>query len=334
MQIGKFPQELLERLLDKAKIKDPRVLMGPRIGEDAALIDYGDMVLVAKTDPITFASELIGWYAVQVNANDVACAGAIPRWFLATLLVPKGMAEEDAERMFDQILEACDALGVTLVGGHSEATGSVTQPIVVGCMLGEVEKGKLVITGGAREGDRVVLTKGIALEGTALLAREASVVLEKAGVGTDTLSRAKELLFSPGISVVKDALASCTAADITSLHDPTEGGLATALREVAGAAGVGIDIEEDSIPILPECAKICATIGLSPMGLLASGALLITLSPEEVPQLLDALQEDGVSAFEIGRVTAASEGVHLIRAGERVPMPRFDRDELARYLSG
>ena len=334
MQVGKFPPELLERLLDKVKLDDARVLLGPRVGEDAALIDYGETVLVAKTDPITFASELIGWYAVQVNANDVASAGATPRWFLATLLLPKGTAEKDAERVFDQILEACEALGVALVGGHSEVTGTVTQPIIVGCMLGEVPKGKLVTTGGALEGDRVVLTKGIALEGAALLAREATAALEQAGVGAATLSMAKELLFTPGISVVKDALTACAAASITSLHDPTEGGLATALREVAGAAGVGMDIEERSIPILPECSEICTSIGLSPLGLLASGALLITLPPQEMPQLLAALEEDGVPAFEIGIITAAREGVHLIRDGERVPLPKFDRDELARYLSG
>ena len=140
MRAGKFPVHLLKRLLAKVDIGDERVLLGPRIGEDAAVLDFGDRVLVAKSDPVTFASHLIGWYAVQVNANDVACAGAVPRWFLATLLVPEHTSEAEAESIFDQVLEGCTSLGVSLVGGHSEVTAGITRPIVVGCMLGEAEK--------------------------------------------------------------------------------------------------------------------------------------------------------------------------------------------------
>ena len=333
MRIGKFPADLLERLLAKVEIKDDRVLLGPKIGEDAALLDYGDRVLVAKTDPITFATNLIGWYAVQVNANDVACAGATPRWFLATLLIPEGFTEEDAEGIFDQLLEACAGLGVTLVGGHSEVTKGLMQPIVVGCMLGEVGKGKTVHTGGAKDGDSIVVTKGIALEGTSILARDATEALADAGVNGAIISGAKNLLFSPGISVVKDALTACSAVSVNSLHDPTEGGLATGLWEVAKAAGVGLAVEEGSIPVLPECAEICLALGLNPLGLLASGALLITLPPEDVPRLISALEREGIEAYEIGHITGPEEGVHIIRGHELEPLPRFERDELARFLT-
>ena len=332
MKTGKFPADLLERLLAKVEINDPRVLLGPKVGEDAALLDYGDRVLVAKTDPITLANQLVGWYAVQVNANDVACMGATPRWFLATLLVPETFTETDAESIFDQLLEACDSLGVTLVGGHSEVTRGLTQPIMVGCMLGEVEKSNIVHTGGATDGDSIVVTKGIALEGTSLLARDAPERLSKAGVDAETIAKAKELLFSPGISVVKDALTACSPVRVNSLHDPTEGGLATGLWEVARAAGVGLAVEEGSIPILPECAEICRACGLDPLGLLASGALLITLPPEDVPSLLSALEGEGIDAFEIGQITGPEEGVSIIRGHELESLPKFERDELARFL--
>ncbi len=333
MKVGKFPAELLEKLLAKVEIKDDRVLMGPKVGEDAALLDYGDRVLVVKTDPVSFATDLIGWYAVQINANDIACAGATPRWFLATLLIPETLKEEAAESIFDQILEACTSLNVTLIGGHSEVTRGLTQPIVVGCMLGEGEKGKTVLTGGAVPGDSIVVTKGIAIEGTSLLARDAASTLSDAGVDAGTIAKATELLLYPGISVVQDALTACSAIPVHSLHDPTEGGLATGLWEVAKAAGVGLAVEEGSIPVLPECTDICQALDLNPLGLLASGALLITLPPENVPQLFSALDKEDIDAFEIGHVTEPEEGVNIITGHELEPLPQFERDELARFFS-
>ena len=148
LELGKFPPRLLERLLGQIPATDPQVLVGPGIGEDAAVIAWGDRLLVAKSDPITFATDMAGWYAVQVNANDVACTGGIPKWFLATLLVPEGFSEAGAEELFRQILDACAALGISLVGGHSEVTWGIDRPIVLGSMLGEVEAGRLVRTGG------------------------------------------------------------------------------------------------------------------------------------------------------------------------------------------
>jgi hydrogenase maturation factor len=335
MKLGKFPPELLERLLAKIPVGDERVLLGPRIGEDAALLDMGARVLVAKADPVTLATDLIGWYAVHVNANDVACSGATPRWFLATLLVPEGFAEGEAEKVFDQLLEACASLNVTLVGGHSEVTAGLDRPIIAGCMLGEADAGKYVTTGGARPGDSIVVTKGIALEGTAILARDSAKALAEAGVDSRTAERSKALLFSPGISVVRDALIACATVEVHSLHDPTEGGLATGLWEVARAAGVGLAVEEGSIPILPECVEICQALELDPLGLLASGALLITLPPENVPKLVSTLEKEGIDAYEIGHVTDPEEGVHIISASshELVPLPTFERDELARWFA-
>ena len=246
-----------------------------------------------------------------------------PRWFLATLLVPETTTEKDAEGIFDQIQDACALLGATLVGGHSEVTRSVGRPVVVGCMLGEVEKGKLVHTGGAVDGDSIVVTKGIALEGTSLLARDAAETLSDSGVTGETLSRARDLLFTPGISVVKDALVACSAVRVHSLHDPTEGGLATALWEVAHAAGVGLAVEEGSIPVLPECAEVCQALDLSPLGLLASGALLVTLPPEDVPRLVTTLDgggDRGIRDWPGDRARGGRPNYPRPRAGAPAPL--------------
>ena len=334
LRAGKLPLDLLEQLLRKVAIRDPRVVLGPRAGEDAALIDFGDRYLVAKTDPVTFAADLIGWYVVQVNANDLAVTGATPRWLMVSLLLPEGTTTRQVRSIFDQMLEACAALDIALVGGHTEVTYDLPRPIAVGAMLGEVAKEKAVLTSGARSGDAIVLTKGIAIEGTAILAREAGDRLREAGVPRDLVERARDLLFSPGIGVVRDAAIACDAVAVHSMHDPTEGGLATALLEVAKAADVGISVDADIVPVLPECRTFCQALKLEPLGLIASGALLATVDPQDASALIKALGHEGISAYEIGRITPPVEGLKLrTKAGVR-DLPLFARDEVARFLSG
>ena len=333
MQAGKFPPELLARVLGRNEISDPRVLLGPKIGEDATVLDLGDRLLVAASDPVTFAADSIGWYAVQINANDIACTGGTPLWFLATILAPEGFSPEGAEAVFDQMLEACRELEVSLVGGHSEVTPGIDRPIIAGTMLGEAPKGGLVTTGGAQEGDSVVVTKGVAIEGSAVLARERGELLVELGAARETVEAASGFLAAPGISVVKDARTALASAQVHSLHDVTEGGLATGLREVALASGLGVAVEQDSIPLFPECNEICQALELDPLGLLASGALLITLPAGEVPALLGALDSAGIGGYEIGQMVAAEEGTIMIGFDGEVPLPEFPRDELARFFS-
>lgn len=334
MDVGKFPPELLERLLTSVGSSDPRVLLGPRVGEDAAALDFGDRLLVAKSDPVTFATERAGWYAVQVCANDVACTGATPLWFLATLLAPEWFTPDDAARMFDDVVTGCRELGVTLIGGHSEVTQGIQRPIVMGTMLGEVERERLITTGGAREGDSIVVTKGLAIEGTALLARDNSDELRQAGVEESVIARSAALLDSPGISVIPEARIASTQVPVHSMHDVTEGGLITALHEVAAASELGLAIEEDSVPLLPETAEVCNALGLHALGLLASGALVITLPAPLVPKLLHTLERTGVDAWEIGQMLPIEEGrILFTRQGEEAPLPVFERDELARYFT-
>lgn len=334
MQPGKLPLDLLSRFLADIDVRDHRVVLGARAGEDAALIDFGDHYLVAKTDPITFATDLIGWYMVQVNANDIASMGGIPRWLMTTLLLPEGTSESDVERMFTQIREACETLNITLIGGHTEITYDLPRPIAVGAMLGEVPKDRAVLTSGARPGDSIVLTKAIAVEGTSILAREAEDVLLEHGVLQDTIDRAKNFLFSPGISVVPEATIACDTVDVHAMHDPTEGGLAGGLVEMAAAANAGLLIDLDAVPILAECREICDALGLDPLGLIASGSLLAALPPADVPNLIRALSHEGIPAHEIGKVTDASDGIR-VRSGTTVrDLPTFSRDELARWFGG
>lgn len=308
------------------------MVIGPSVGEDAAVIRLKNKLLVAKTDPVTFATDLIGWYAVHVNANDIATMGVKPRWFMATILLPEESAHEEADRILDQILSACQSLGITLIGGHTEATYDFKRPVVVGCMLAEAEEHSIITTSGAKPGDAIVLTKGIAIEGTAILAREVEPTLLASGLSKDLTQQAADYLFSPGISVVREALTACSMVPVNSMHDPTEGGLATGLWEIASAAGVGILVEEENIPILTECKAVCERLSLNPLGLLASGSLIITLPSTETSNLLTALNRAGINASLIGKVLSAETGVKIRTPRGMENLPQFERDELARYL--
>jgi len=332
LPIGKLPTPLLRRFLGKIRTQDEQVVLGPSIGEDVAVIRLGNKLLVAKTDPITFATDLIGWYAVYINANDIATMGVKPRWFLATILLPEQSTSKEAETIFDQILSACDSLEITLVGGHTEITHDFKRPIIVGCMLAETEEQPIITTSGAKPGDDIVLTKGIAIEGTAVLAREARQTLLSAGLSEDLTRQAANYTFSPGISVLKEALTACSKVTVNCMHDPTEGGVATGLSEIASAAGVGILVEENKIPVLPECKAICGRLNLNPLGLLASGALIITLPHSESSRLLESLHQAEINASIIGKVVEAEEGLKMLTTKGMRDLPQFERDELARFL--
>jgi hydrogenase expression/formation protein HypE len=333
LPVGKLELEYLAQLLNTYVQPNERVLSGAGIGEDATVIDFGDRYLIAKTDPITFASEDIGWYAVHVNANDIATTGAVPKWLLVALLLPEGRTDKAlVERIFSQLAEACDGLGISLCGGHTEVTHGLGRPIVVGQMLGEVPREQLVMSSGAQVGDVVLLTKGIAIEGTAIIAQERGTELADT-YSADFVDRCRSFLRDPGISVLPEARIAVRTGRIHAMHDPTEGGLATGLWELAQASGVGLRIDQATIPVLPETAALCARYGLNPLGLIASGSLILTLAREDVQRVMDALASEGILATAIGEVVPAEEGLALIAENGTQALPRFEPDEIARLFA-
>jgi hydrogenase expression/formation protein HypE len=331
---GKLPPDLLERVLGRIPQNDNRLLIGPRVGEDAAIIDMGDQLLVAKSDPITFATDAIGYYAVNVNANDIAAMGGTPRWFLATLLLPERQTTEGlVEAIFNQLRDACEALNITLVGGHTEITVDLPRPLLSGHMLGEVSRDRLVTSAGARVGDTVLLTKGFPVEGISIMARERADQLQAQGISQTDIATWQHYLFSPGISVVRDAQILLDAVDVHAMHDPTEGGVATGLHELAHAAGVGVHIDADHLPLLDAGAQLCARFGLDPLGTIASGALLAVVPTTQARRAITACRAAGIDCYAIGTMVEASGGRHLHSPSGSRPLPIFTSDEIVKLFA-
>jgi len=328
--LGKLPPHFLASLLSRSPIRDPRVVIGPRPGEDAAVIDMGSQYLIAKTDPITFATDEIGWYAVHVNANDIATMGGTPAWFMATLLLPENQTTPElVDTLFGQIGSACASLGVSLVGGHSEISYGIDRPIVIGVMLGLAEKGDLVTTAGAQVGDVVIVTKGVPVEATALVARERAGTLASV-FSPEFVAHCSGYLHTPGISVVRDAAVATHAGRVHAMHDPTEGGLATGLWEMADASGHRLAVDP-AAAILPDGQKLCDAVGIDPLGAIASGALLMTVHPDDATAIIAALQAEEIDAYAIGHIEDGPPRVVDTRNGRR-DLARPPRDEIARLF--
>ncbi len=329
---GKLPAAHLASLVDRLRRHDPQVLVGPKPGEDAAVIEIGGRALVVATDPVTFAADRIGAYAVHVNANDVAVLGARPRWFFAVLLLPEASATADlAEAIMADVAAACDALGATVCGGHTEITVGLDRPVLVGQMLGETDRAGVLDKTRLAPGDHLLLTHGAAIEGTAILARERRALLE-GRVSPALLDRAARLLDAPGISVVAAALAAAGAARVHALHDPTEGGVLTGLVEMAVASGHGLRVFADHIPVLPETAAVCAALALDPLALIASGALLVGAPPGELGAVADVLAVQGIPTSVVGEIRPRADGLTVERGGRVAPLEAPARDEIARVL--
>ena len=327
---GKLPAPFLQRMLQQFGQSGDGVVVHPAIGVDGAVLAPGDELLVAASDPVTFATERIGWYAVHINANDVACMGAAPRWFLATILLPPASRGSMVSSLFERIHDACSALGVGLVGGHTEMTAGLSRPLIVGTMLGTVRREHLVTPERARVGDAVLMVKPYPIEAAALIANERATELVAQGWTAAEIARAQNVLFDPGLSVVEAAQIAVRTGPVHAMHDPTEGGVAGGLRELAQATGLGILVDADSMPQLPLGVRLCLEYDLNPMGAIASGSLLAVVPPDAVAALLSAYEGAGIRAAEIGRLTAPGSGEWLVSGDERMPLPTFPVDEITK----
>ena len=328
---GKLPNEILSRHLDSLAGGDPAVLLPAAVGEDVSALDMaGVEVLVAHGDPITLAGSDLGRYAVLVNANDIAASGGDPRWLLTTVLFPTGTTPSQALALLDDISATAKAENVVLIGGHTEVTHVVSRPIVSATMLGVVRRADLRDKREALPGDKVILTKQLAAEGTALLARELGERLRGLGMSDAELDDCRSLLGR--LSIVPEARIATRFPGVRALHDVTEGGLATAVRELVAACHHGITVHLERIPVFAQTTRICELLGADPLGLIASGSLLVCCRPSEAEALTMALHDALIEAVEIGEVGEPGDGVTALDRGRPAAWPEFAADEAARVL--
>ena len=328
---GKLPNNLLRKFLNQFIFTDPTVLINPGVGEDIAAVDIESQeVLVLKSDPITFATDSIGQYAVLVNANDIATSGATPKWFLTTLFFPGGTTGSQIHCVVDELKVFCQRWGITLCGGHTEITDAVARPIIAGMMAGTVSKRDLIDKRNMEKGDRIFLTKSVAVEGTAIIAREFGMRLNKMGMTAKEIDRCSRFL--DNISVMTEAKIAAETKGTSAMHDVTEGGLATALDELSIAGNHTIKIYADKIPVFPETRKISDLLDIDPLGLIGSGSLLICCRREGCDKLIAGIRDAGIEIACIGEVTQRGHGVNAYRKNRQVSWPVFEVDEITKLF--
>ncbi|WP_224268914.1 AIR synthase family protein [Haloprofundus salinisoli] len=309
---GKFtPDDLAAYVFSRTGAPNDDLLVGPAFGEDAAAVRVGGETLVVSTDPISLAAERIGTLGVAIVSNDVATCGGVPEWLTCTILLP-----DDDPTLLDAITAQLDAeatrLGITIVGGHSESVSALSRPLLSLTCAGTADR--YVPTSGADPGDRILLTKAAGVEGTAVLATDFA---DEFDVPADLVADATA--FFDDLSVIPDAAALTPFA--TAMHDPTEGGVAAGLTEVAVAGDVVLSVDPDDVPVRPETRRLCDAAGVDPLRILGSGALVAAVPEASVDEALAALDAVDIDAAEIGAVTSPNDtdaGTPGLRLGDEL----------------
>jgi hydrogenase maturation factor len=324
---GKIPIEILKEVVFKnLGATRSEVILGPSTGVDGAVLDFGNKNVIVSMDPITGAVERVGWEAININANDIATFGVEPAFLFSCIMLPENADSKIVETISTQMHNAAKDLGIAIVGGHCESTPGLSNPIVVGCIMGLTEKGKYVTAAGAKAGDKLILTKSAGIEGTAILATDREAQLLKTFNST-LLETAKG--FYSQISIVKDALTAYRAGGVHAMHDPTEGGILSGIHELADAAGLGVRIVEEKITVEPETAKICRFYEIDPLQLISSGALLIAAEPQATDKIVESLCSEHIYAEVIGEFSPNPNKRVLIHKDDSVEMlPRPISDHL------
>ena len=328
MEIGKLPNDVLEKIvISNIKNKRSEVLVRAGIGEDSAVIDFGDQVCVMSTDPITGATKDIGSLAIHISCNDVAASGAEPIGVLLTILAPPGTTEKDLESIMIDAGQAAEEINIEIMGGHTEITNSVNRIVISTTVIGKQDKVKLLNPKDIEIGDKVMITKYAGIEGTSIIAKEleSELILK---IGKEKLEIAKNM--DSMLSVVREGMI-CGEIGVNYMHDITEGGVFGAVWEATKAIEKGIKIYEDLIPVSPVTREIMEILDIDVYKLISSGSMLIIGKDEKFNEIRESLNKLGIKITTIGEVI--NGGVTLEKTGKTVEIEPPGSDELYKVLS-
>ncbi|MEO0286347.1 MAG: AIR synthase-related protein [candidate division WOR-3 bacterium] len=329
LKTGKLPPEVLTKILKGLPCNSVDVIIGPRYGVDGAILNVGRKRFAFTSDPITFTSKESVYYLFSVNINDTISMGAKPEFFAINLLFREGITLEEVESIFIELSQYALMYDICIITGHTEVTPGLKSNVLSGFMFGSVlrEVGPEKI----KERDVIVQIKGVAIEGTAILAREKeNELLTK--FDHEFVHRCKNFLFDPGICLHKVGLEVLEKFSVHSLHDPTEGGIQTAVYEVLKAANMGAEIFEKEFLIYEETKEISKFFKINPLGLISSGCLLAILDEQEGVELCEYFNNLGIPAKIVGRVLGHEREIFLIKDGKKEELTPFERDQILEVL--
>ncbi len=328
MKIGKVPEQVLKRsVLKQIHNRRNEVLLSASVGEDCAAVTVAeDEMLVLSTDPITGAVQDIGDLAIQITINDLASAGAEPIGVMLTILLPERIREQKLQTMMQQIEAACEKVNVQVMGGHTEVTQVVNQPVISVVGVGKVKKGKLVSTADAQPGMDILITKWVGIEGTSILAKEKEDQL-RTHFRQEFIDQAKA--FDQWLSVLPEAVIAANCG-VAAMHDVTEGGIFGALWELAEASGIGLEIDLEKIPIKQETVEICEFFGINPYELISSGSML--MAAQDGNTIIRELEKQGIHAAVVGKALSGNDRIVKVQDEQRFLEPPKS-DELYKVMA-
>ena len=324
LPVGKLDSDVLKRIvIDKIKYKSEDVKVRAGVGEDCAVVGYGDYDCVISTDPITSSINDVGRLSIHISCNDIASNGVQPIAITLAVMLPKETTEEDVEKIMAQAAKSAEDVGVEIVGGHTEITEAVNQPVIVSTAFGKAVAGESQSASDMRAGDVILMTKQAGLEGTGIICSDYEEELSKV-LSADELAEGKRML--DDVSVVKEGVIAGKIGT-HGMHDVTEGGILGAVWEMCNISGLGVLLDEDEIAVSEVTEKVCAHFSIDWKRLISSGCMIIVASAEKADDICAELDHNGVMVSEIGRVTGADEGLMLKKSDgslEEIDPPKTD----------
>lgn len=327
LEIGKIPPDILEKLIlnkiNASEIKRDDVVIRPKTGEDCTAVDIGNELCVLSTDPITGASEEIGYLAVQINCNDIFSSGAEPIGILLTIFLPPNSSQDDLKNIMIGAERGAKELNIEILGGHTEVSDAVVRPIISATVVGKTKNKKFISTATAKASEKIIMTKWAGLEGTTIIAHDYEQKLLGLGVDEKIIQNAKDL--KKFLSIAKESKIA-TEFGVSAMHDVTEGGILGAVWEMAECSNLGAVLYENLIPVKDETIQICKNCQIDYLKLISSGVMIISVADDKAQELVDLLNQNSINSAIVGEFIVGQSV--LITKNTEIPIAEPTSDEI------